>query len=377
MSEFLDELARTIASPMPRRRALRMLGGALVTVAVPSAVRPRRAFAGMLQPGTSVGLCEKDCGGAFPVPCICPGPDPKYCYETCGIPGSRCCCYKNADGEPTGAAACPPGTRCGNPAAGESNCMCINTCGSPFSCCGADEYCANPQRSSAASTGNARATAGSAAPERGVQDLPRRHRKLGRLHEALSPRPGVVRPGQVLPAEMALRQRAQRALQALPLQRGGVREQVLRPPHLALLRRGRLLPEEPLVLRERPAAGLLPAPHEVRDPDPPRQHRHPSADARDLLPGRASQQQSEALLPGGPDRAQQPGPPHPAARRQPVSAAPAAWCAGPAAARSARTSSPIRRTAAHAATSASRACATGASARSREPAPTSCVASKH
>ena len=45
MSErFFDDLARTLASPMPRRRALRLAGAALVTAAVP-ALRPRTASA--------------------------------------------------------------------------------------------------------------------------------------------------------------------------------------------------------------------------------------------------------------------------------------------------------------------------------------------
>ena len=44
MSEFLDELARTLAKPMPRRRALKLLGGAMVSVAAPAIVaRPARA----------------------------------------------------------------------------------------------------------------------------------------------------------------------------------------------------------------------------------------------------------------------------------------------------------------------------------------------
>lgn len=37
MSEsFFDDLARTLARPMPRRRAVRLLGVALVTAAVPA-----------------------------------------------------------------------------------------------------------------------------------------------------------------------------------------------------------------------------------------------------------------------------------------------------------------------------------------------------
>jgi len=149
VSELLDELARTLAAPMPRRRALRTLGGALVAVAVPGAVRAQRAFGGVRRPAVSTGLCEKSCSDPFPVPCICPGPDPKYCFETCGEAGSTCCCLKGSDGKPSGAVACPPGTRCGRP--GESNCPCVNTCGSR--CCGKDEFCANPRENLCCKTG--------------------------------------------------------------------------------------------------------------------------------------------------------------------------------------------------------------------------------
>ena len=55
MSEFLDELARSLARPMPRRRALRILGGALVTVATPASLLAGRASA-----SSAIG-CDK-CG---------------------------------------------------------------------------------------------------------------------------------------------------------------------------------------------------------------------------------------------------------------------------------------------------------------------------
>ena len=143
MSAFLDDLARAMVRPMPRRRALRLLGGALVGASVPGALRPRAARGAPRGRVGTLGLCEKDCSGALPVPCICPGPDPKYCFETCGVPGSTCCCLKGSDGKPSGAVACPPGTRCGKP--GERNCPCVNTCGDPYVCCGQNQYCANPK----------------------------------------------------------------------------------------------------------------------------------------------------------------------------------------------------------------------------------------
>lgn len=142
MSEFLDELVRTLATPMPRRRALRALGGALVTVAVPTALLPRSASGAGPRPARATQPCTITCPSHSPVPCLCKGPNPTFCYETCGVAGSTCCCLKNAQGEPTGAVNCPPGTRCGRP--GESNCPCVNTCG--LRCCGTDEFCANPRQ---------------------------------------------------------------------------------------------------------------------------------------------------------------------------------------------------------------------------------------
>lgn len=151
MSEFLDDLARTLGTPMPRRRALRTLAGAVAAVALPGAIRPQPARAGvrraipagrpMVRPSRTVGVCERTCTGPFPVPCLCKGPT-HGCFETCGLPGSTCCCIKGEDGNNAAVVACPPGTRCGR--RGESNCPCVNTCGT--GCCGAGQFCANRAR---------------------------------------------------------------------------------------------------------------------------------------------------------------------------------------------------------------------------------------
>ena len=166
--------------------------------------------------------------------------------------------------------------------------------------------------------------------ERGVQDDPRRHRIREVLRATLRAGAGVVRPRQVLPAQVALRQRAHGALQAVPAERGGVQDEVLRPPHVALLRRGRLLPEEPIVLRQRfgagRIAGLLPAADEMRDPDPAREHRHRAEDAGDLLPHRTLQHAAEALLPAREGGTQHSGPPHTAPGRTSVLLPPGQVC---------------------------------------------------
>ena len=54
MTEFLDELARSMAKPMPRQRALRLLGGALVSVAVPGFVTTKARATAMCYPGETV-----------------------------------------------------------------------------------------------------------------------------------------------------------------------------------------------------------------------------------------------------------------------------------------------------------------------------------
>jgi hypothetical protein len=90
------------------------------------------------------------------------------------------------------------------------------------------------------------------------------------VRAALPERPGALRPAEVLPHQLAVRQSVHGALQALRAERGRVREEVLQPGHDPLLRRGRLLSQEPLVLREREHADVLSRGTEVRDPDPAR-----------------------------------------------------------------------------------------------------------
>ena len=140
MSQFFDDLARTLATPMPRRRAVRVLGGALVAAAVPGVPNPPRALAGARRSTVVSSVCEKKCSGASPVPCICKGPT-HGCFETCGVAGSTCCCLKGADGKNAGAVACPPCTRCGDPRKGESNCPLIAGVPCGGKCCAKDELC--------------------------------------------------------------------------------------------------------------------------------------------------------------------------------------------------------------------------------------------
>jgi hypothetical protein len=117
------------------------------------------------------------------------------------------------------------------------------------------------------------------------------------LRTSLSQWPCALRPEQVLPDELALRKSGYRSLQAVCAERGGVREEVLQQGHDALLWQGRLLPEEPLVLRDREDTEVLPAGAEVRDPDPAGRHRRQARNCRDLLSARAVSRQPQALLP--------------------------------------------------------------------------------
>jgi len=93
---FFDDLARTLAEPMPRRRALRVVGVTLATFAVPG-IRPRGA-------GAQSGVCTK---------------------STCGT-DQRCCTRVTGAGLET--YCCPRPSwqfQCG----GQSNgYRCINTC---------------------------------------------------------------------------------------------------------------------------------------------------------------------------------------------------------------------------------------------------------
>jgi hypothetical protein len=129
MSELFDELARSLARPMPRSRAVRALGVALASIAVPS-LRPQAAAAG--SSSTRTTSCHN---------LTCKNPDfPKVCKcheKATGSPiePTQCnwtCCAADAECE------CPPG---------EARCKakpCDEKCGTK--CCKEGEYCASPRR---------------------------------------------------------------------------------------------------------------------------------------------------------------------------------------------------------------------------------------
>ncbi len=154
--QFIDDLARTIATPMPRSQALR-----LIAAIVFSGLLPRRAFA-------------NTCGQS---PCVCPQQDPtrtKLCCVNVGAgclpaccttsescctnhapPGSNlaACCRSNESCHAGICVACPsgqtgcgstccqPGETCGVAADGTSICCPTGQTPCGAMCCQANETC--------------------------------------------------------------------------------------------------------------------------------------------------------------------------------------------------------------------------------------------
>ena len=102
MSSPFDDLARALATPLPRRRVLRLLGSAVAVAALPS-FRARPALArgtGLNCPPPTI-LCSNGRGS-----------------ELCRDPGEECCDY------PEALVRCKVGTKCG----GSVNNACVDEC---------------------------------------------------------------------------------------------------------------------------------------------------------------------------------------------------------------------------------------------------------
>ena len=144
MSErIFDDLARALASPMPRRRAVRMVGAALAVAALPG-LRPRSALARSsitCDPNTEE-LCSKNAG-----------------TQVCMPLGGTCCIFGPESGYDGGLlVGCGKGARCGSGKLGdrcvcdqhwdaEGNCVeCdeADKCGK--NCCKKGQYCASPKK---------------------------------------------------------------------------------------------------------------------------------------------------------------------------------------------------------------------------------------
>ena len=77
---FFDDLARTLAEPMPRRRAVRVIGASLAAITVPG-LRPRMAHAvpsACSRRSPNVNVCEKDRYPQAAELYCCPPPGPRY-----------------------------------------------------------------------------------------------------------------------------------------------------------------------------------------------------------------------------------------------------------------------------------------------------------
>ena len=126
MSDRLDDLARTLARPMPRGGALRLLGRALLVTAVPGGLTgAARAATGRSTACTGCGVphgagcvLNKTCGSGdmkgFPVCCKWPGFFGSFQY---GPAGGQCAQAGGHGLNPPGglACCCPAGSACGAP----------------------------------------------------------------------------------------------------------------------------------------------------------------------------------------------------------------------------------------------------------------------
>jgi hypothetical protein len=112
MGDRFDKLSREMAAPLPRRGALKLLGGTFAAGAAAVVLRPLRAEA-------CITVCPVPCG-----PACCDGPN-EVCVNastgTCGcIAGGQkcgpvCCAKKETCSDPERACCCPAGaTPCGN-----------------------------------------------------------------------------------------------------------------------------------------------------------------------------------------------------------------------------------------------------------------------
>src|SRR3954470_2381480 len=118
MSESFDELSRSVAQGVPRRRLLRMAGVAVAGAAAATVMRPVKAEAS----------CPVSCDKGGP---HC-GPGANGCCEpgwACSDPANICCCPKGTT--PCGTSCCNAGVACLNRSTGLCGCQKGTTpCGS-------------------------------------------------------------------------------------------------------------------------------------------------------------------------------------------------------------------------------------------------------
>jgi hypothetical protein len=131
VSDRFEDLTRRLAESVPRRRALRMFGGAAVGSVAAVVLRPFRGDAVGCPSGT------KRCGLPSGAACCAAG-------ETCTTNGNNTFCCCPAGSTPCGSACCVAGVACVDRTTGTCACKAgTTTCrsGGNLSCCPAGTTC--------------------------------------------------------------------------------------------------------------------------------------------------------------------------------------------------------------------------------------------
>ncbi len=126
-----DDLALSLARPIPRRRALGLFGIGLAAAAVPSLTAPRARAAGQLTPCSHGGtFCGYPDGGGYNIGC---------CLGAGGDTRTVCCPGKSGV---VGSLCCPTGYKCGNTRPDPpQGCICVSKVECGGTCCRTGEYC--------------------------------------------------------------------------------------------------------------------------------------------------------------------------------------------------------------------------------------------
>lgn len=166
---LFDDLARDLATPIPRRRALRTIGAAFA-IGVVRAIIPGRALA---DSGRGLGCAGHVCGPGVDQKFCCvqmPGPyDSWHSTGCCGGPGREDCCIGSNGDDANGLPyrpmtwCCPSGTCSGSimdgRAPGKAGGCVGKACTSDETqcgkaCCKPGEYCASPRLNKCCTNGD-------------------------------------------------------------------------------------------------------------------------------------------------------------------------------------------------------------------------------
>jgi hypothetical protein len=165
VSERFEELSRSLAGPVPRRRALKTFGIALGGAVAATVVKPFRSDALVACTGATAGPSTNGVCPAGTTPCGpcccnagiacldrtsgacgCPSGQSKCgggcCSGTCADPSTNCCCASGTT--PCGPACCQKGVACVDRTTGMCGCPSGTTpCGKGgvLTCCPAGQAC--------------------------------------------------------------------------------------------------------------------------------------------------------------------------------------------------------------------------------------------